>query len=211
MHAAPGGIVIKRLTIVAALLLFPLAATAQPLNELGVFISTSQFEDSEITDGLDTIEFDFDEDVGYGLLYNRFWTNSFSTEFAYQQIGADVSGSFQDITADLGGLDLDILSATGQIHFARSSLFSPYLGGGVAYISGEAGSIDQEELENTDLQDEVEFLANVGLNVIITPAFSFYVDGKYILYEARGEDDEAADPSLDINPLIISGGVRFRF
>jgi opacity protein-like surface antigen len=199
----------KRFFVFLILLLLPLFASAQS-NEFGVFISTSQFDDNEIEDAGDIFDLEFDEDMGYGVLYNRFWTNGFSTEFAYQKLGADLTLSFEDITEDVGELDLDILSATGQLHFARGTMFSPYIGGGVAYVSGEAGSIDPDELEDADLESEVEFLANAGLNVGLGKSFSVFLDGKYILYEARGEDDPD-DESLDINPLILSGGIKWRF
>lgn len=201
---------IKRIIIVLSLLLFPLAATAQN-NELGVFISTSQFEDSEIDDAGDVFDVEFDEDMGVGVLYNRFWLGgTFSTEFAYQRLGADLTLSFEDIREDVGELDLDILSATGQLHFARGSMLSPYIGGGLAYVSGEAGSIDPNEVDDVDLENEVDFLVNAGLNVGLGRSFAVFLDGKYILYEARGEGDDD-DESIDINPLIISGGVKFRF
>jgi opacity protein-like surface antigen len=202
--------VIKRTVIVLSLLLLPLIATAQPANEFGVFISTSQFDDSEISDGVDSFDVEFDEDMGYGVLYNRFWLGGFSTEFAYQQLGADLSVSFDEITEQVGELDLDILSATGQLHFGRGSMISPYIGGGVAYVSGEAGAIDEDELESADLENEVEWLVNAGLNIGLGQTFAIFVDGKYILYEARGEGDPDED-ALDINPLIISGGLKFRF
>jgi outer membrane protein W len=202
--------VIKRTFIVLSLLLFPLLATAQARNELGVFISTSQFEDSEITDGVDTADVEFDEDMGFGVLYNRFWTNSISTEFAYQRLGADATLSAPDIADQLGELDLDILSGTLQLHFGHGGMLSPYIGGGVAYVSAEAGSIDEDELEDEDLESEVEFLANAGLNIGLGQTFAIFVDGKYVIFEARGEND-ADDEALDVNPLIISAGIKFRF
>jgi opacity protein-like surface antigen len=180
------------------------------MNELGVFISTSQFDDSEINDAGDIFDVEFDEDMGYGVLYNRFWTGAFSTEFAYQKLGADLSVSFEDIVADAGDLDLDVLSATAQFHFMRGGMFSPYVGGGAAYISGQAGSIDQAELEDVDLESELDWLVNAGLNVNIGPSLGVYIDGKYISYEARGEDDPD-DTALDINPLVLSAGVKWRF
>jgi opacity protein-like surface antigen len=201
--------VLKRTVIVLSLLLLPLTAFAQN-NELGVFISTSQFDDNELSDGVDDFDVEFDEDMGYGVLYNRYWLSGFSTEFAYQRLGADLTVSLDDITDDAGELDLDILSATGQFHFARGSLLSPYIGGGVAYVSGEAGSIDGDELDTVDLETDLDWLVNAGLNVGLGRSFSLFLDGKYIMYEARGEDD-TDDEALDINPLIISAGVKLRF
>jgi outer membrane protein W len=180
------------------------------MNELGVFISTSQFENSQIRDAGDVFDVEFDEDMGVGLLYNRFWTNSFSTELAYQRLGADLTVRFQDVATQLGDLDLDVLSATAQFHFGRRSILSPYIGAGVAYISGEAGFIDADELQSADLRSEVEFLANAGLNLNLGRSFAIFLDGKYILYEARGRGD-SADDAVEINPLIIAGGIKWRF
>lgn len=200
---------IKRIgIIVLSLLVLPLTAAAQN-NELGAFISTSQLDESEINEAGDVFDVEFDEDMGFGVLYNRFWFGGFSTELAYQRLGADLTLSAEDITEDIGELDLDILSATAQLHFARGGIVSPYVGGGLAYISGEAGSIDEDELETVDLENETEFLANAGLNVNLG-RFAIFLDGKYILYEARGQGDPD-DEALELNPLIIAGGVKLRF
>ena len=200
---------IKRTIIILSLLLLPLTATAQ-MNDLGVFVSTSQFEDGEIDDAGDIFDVEFDEDMGVGILYNRFWTSGFSTELAYQRLGADLTLSAEDVAEDIGELDLDILSATAQLHFSRTAMISPYIGGGVAYVSGEAGSINEDELESTDLENEIDFLANAGLNVALGRSLTIFLDGKYVMYEARGEGD-SDDDAIDINPLILSGGLKWRF
>ena len=201
---------IKRLSLLFSLLvLLPFTASAQ-MNDLGVFISTSQFEESEIEDAGDIFDVEFDEDMGVGVLYNRFWTNSFSTEFAYQRLGADLTLSFNDVAEDVGELDLDMLSGTAQLHFMRGAIISPYVGAGVAYISGEAGSINQSELESVDLESTVDFLVNAGLNVGLGRGFAVFLDGKYVMYEANGEDDPDEE-ALELNPLIIAGGIKLRF
>ena len=200
----------KRLTLLFSLcLLLPLTASAQ-MNDLGVFISTSQFEESEIEDAGDIFDVEFDEEMGVGVLYNRFWTNSFSTEFAYQRLGADLTLSFEDVAEDVSELDLDMLSGTAQLHFLRGGMISPYVGAGVAYISGEAGAIDQTEIESVDLESTVDFLANAGINVSLGRGFAVFLDGKYVMYEANGEDDPDEE-ALELNPLIIAGGIKLRF
>jgi outer membrane protein W len=202
--------VIKRIGIlVLSLLVLPLTAAAQN-NELGVFISTSQLDESEINEAGDIFDVEFDEDMGFGLLYNRFWFGGLSTELAYQRLGADLTLSADDITEDIGELDLDVLSATAQLHFGRGGFIVPYIGAGLAYISGEAGAIDEGELDSVDLENELEFLANAGLTLGLGRSFAVFLDGKYIVYEARGQGD-TEDEALELNPLIISGGVKFRF
>lgn len=200
---------IKRSLVLLSLLTFPVLGFAQS-NDIGIFVSTSQFDDNEIQDAGDTFDLEFDEDMGYGVSFNHYWTPAFSTELAYQKLGADLTLSFEDIAADAGDLDLDVLTATGQFHFARNSLISPYIGGGAAYISGQAGSIDAAELEDADLEKEIEWLANAGINFNFGKSFGVFVDGKYILYEARAEGD-SEDDAVDINPLVIAAGIKFRF
>lgn len=200
---------IRRAVIVVVLVLFPIAAAAQS-NEIGLFVSTTQFDESEIRDGADIFDVRFDEQMGYGVLYNRFWTSGFSTEFGYQKLGADLTLSFGTIRENAGDLDLDVLSATGQFHFLRNGIVSPYIGAGAAYVSGEAGSIDVDELERVDLESEVDLLVNAGINFRIGGGTAIFIDGKYIAYSARGEGDPG-DESLDVNPLIIAAGVKFRF
>ncbi len=200
----------KRIVLLLSLLLLPIMATAQPMNEFGAFISTSQIDDSELRDGVDAFDIEFDEDMGYGVLYNRFWTSGFSTEFAYQQLGADLTLSVDDFRENAGDLDLDVLTATGQIHFLRGGLLSPYIGGGAAYVSGQAGAVDEDELDDVDLESDLDWLVNAGINIGIGRSFAIFLDGKYIMYEARGEDDPD-DVVLDVNPLVIAGGIKLRF
>ncbi|HVE70101.1 MAG TPA: OmpW family outer membrane protein [Thermoanaerobaculia bacterium] len=200
----------KRITLtLSLLLLLTIPATAQ-MNELGVFISTTQLEDGELDDAGDLFDVEFEEDMGVGLLYNRFWTSGFSTELAYQRLGADLTISADNFSEEIGSLDLDVLSATAQLHFARGAMIDPYIGGGVAYVSGQVGSIDADELEETDLENELELLANAGITVGLGRSLALFLDGKYIMYEARGEGDSDGE-AIDLNPLIISGGIKWRF
>src|SRR5687768_8218957 len=57
---------IRRTFLLLSLFLLPLTAAAQ-MNDLGVFISTSQLEDNEIDDAGDVFDLEFDEDMGVGI------------------------------------------------------------------------------------------------------------------------------------------------
>jgi outer membrane protein W len=201
-------------------LVFPLTLTAQGrANELGVFVSLPQFDSTSFEDEEEPdlgLELDFDENVGYGVSYNRYWTDHLSSEFTAQRLSGDiqvnVTGGPATITVDAGDIEMDVLSAGLQWHFGGASRFDPYIGGGVAYVSGEADvladpEVDPEETENVDLDSETTWLANAGINFRLTDAFSLNADAKYIAYEP---EDDAGD-SLDINPLVFSAGVKFRF
>jgi len=218
-----GGIVLSRIKwfAVLAVLAFPLSLAAQtPANELGVFVSASSFDDTTLPDDeLDVdVELEFDEQIGYGVSYNRFWTPQLSTEFAVQRLGGDIDVSIIDgpttITVDAGEIDLTAYSGTVQWHFGATGRFDPYVGGGVAYVTGDVDLIadpeDPESVDNVELENETTWLANAGINYRLTNSIAIGADAKYIAYEPKGKGD-ADDERVDVNPLVISAGVKFRF
>jgi outer membrane protein W len=203
--------------IAVAVLLVPVSLFAQaPSNELGVFISTSQFESTSFTDEDGTFEIGFDEDLGYGVSYTRFFTPSVAIEFGAQRLGGDVEVSFGapiNITAEAGEINLNVYSATAQYHFPHGKL-DPYIGGGVAYLTGDVDFIDDPEdpdsVSNADFDNELTWLANIGIGYAITDSVSIGADVKYIAYDPKAEGD-TDEGRVDVNPLVIAGGVKFQF
>ena len=209
-----------KLLLALAVLAFPLSLTAQPANELGVFVSLPKFDSTTIVDpelGIE-IELDFDEDMGYGVSYNRYWTPNLSTEFAVQNLGGDLEATVTDgttrITVDAGEINLMAYSGTVQWHFARGGRFAPYVGGGVAYMTGDidipSDPDDPDFVENIDLDNETTWLVNAGVNIGITDSIALAGDVKYISYDPKAEGD-TDEGRVDVNPLIFSAGVKFRF
>jgi outer membrane protein W len=206
--------------VALAVVVFPILAAAQqlPANDVGVWVSTAQFDETSETDpdiGAE-VSLEFDENVGYGVTFSHYWGNSLAVEFGAQKLGGDlnlsVEGPAADFTAKVGELDLQAYSATLQWHFARGSRISPYIGGGAAFVTADfdAEPIEGEPDEQVDLDNETTWLANAGINFALTPSLSLGIDGKYIAYEPKGEGDSDED-RLDVNPLVLSAGLRFRF
>lgn len=210
--------VTNRILLVLVVLAFPLALFAQPANEVGVWISTSQFDDTGFVDedGIE-LELSFDENIGYGVSFSHFWSQSLATEFSAQQLSADaeitVSGpGLPTFEIDGGELEVMVYAATAQWHFARGSRISPYVGAGAALVTGEVSGGDEIDGEDfsTDLENEFTWLANAGVNFGLTDSLSLGLDAKYIAYEpnAEGDDEEASE---ELNPLVFSAGLKFRF
>lgn len=214
----------KRFSLYTAVALFVFSVTlsAQPASELGLFVSQSGFDTTTFTDpevGVD-VEIEFDEDMGYGVSFNHYWTPALSTEFAAQTLGGDVqitiSDNLTDVTFDAGEVDLMAYSATLQWHFARGSRFSPYIGGGAALLTGDvefpvdATDPDNEDVETVDLENEFTWVANAGIDIGLTGSLAINADAKYFAYEPKGDGD-ADEDRLDVNPLVISAGIKFRF
>ena len=199
---------------------FPILAAAQqpPSNDVGVWVSTSQFDKTSETDpdvGAE-LSLEFDENIGYGVTFSHYWGNALALELGAQKLGGDlnlsVGGPATDFSAKIGELDLQAYSATLQWHFARGSRISPYIGGGAALVTADfdAEPIEGEPDEQVDLDNETTWLANAGVNFALTPSLSLGIDGKYIAYDPKGEGD-TDDERLDVNPLVFSAGLRFRF
>lgn len=182
-------------------------------SDVTVMITSSEFEDPSLSlDDTNTVSFEFDEDLGYGVSFNRYWTEAFSTDFAVHRITADLSAVANgDPVIDLGEIEARTFTAIGQWHFRRASRFSPYVGAGLAYVTGSFDVVDDEEGEATyDFEEETTWVANFGADINLNETFAIVLDGKYVQWEpvAEGDEDEV---SIDISPLMLSAGVRVRF
>lgn len=188
-----------------------LRAAAQS-SEVTVWIVDSELASSTIVDDGDSIDFDFEEQAGYGISFNRYWTNAFSTEFALQRYGADMTISSLGETFEAGALDVTSLTAMAQWHFNRDGRFSPYVGGGLAFIGGEfeiASDLDPDE-ETLDLESDITWTAAVGADVRLTEHIALTGEMKYVPWDAREEGD-VLDEGVEVDPVAFAAGVRFRF
>ncbi|MDQ3281048.1 MAG: outer membrane beta-barrel protein [Acidobacteriota bacterium] len=206
---------IKLFLVTLTLALFPLKSFAQSSthqNDVAVWISSTQFNDPSITDEGDRLSFELNENTGYGLSYNRYWTAGFSTELSLQKLGADVDIAFNDEPSVHAG-DLDATAWTGiaQYHFRRATRFSPYVGLGAAYLSGEFNPADVLESDGrVEFDNETSLVTNFGADINLTDRIAIALDAKYMKWEPRERDDDALD-RLDVSPLIVSAGLRVRF
>src|SRR5688500_480104 len=136
-------------------------------SDAGIWIVGSKLEESSFVDEGDELTIDFDEEVGFGISFNHFWTERFSTEIAAQTFGGDMNLTIDSATTDLtftaGELDATSVTAMGQLHFRRAARFAPYVGAGVARVWGEFDPIDNidepTESDPVDLEAETTWAA----------------------------------------------------
>jgi outer membrane autotransporter protein len=208
-----------RIGLTILILASTLSLSAQS-HEAGLFVSLPKFDSTPIVfnDGPLDVRGEYEEDLGYGISYNRYFSNRFSTEFAAQRLSADANIIIDDGTTEtstnLGSFDLLVLTGVAQWHFARGSRLSPYIGAGVSHITGEVTSSTDEGLnpdgpQSQDIESETSILANAGLNIRVTPSVALALDAKYLPYEAKVEGDQNQADTLD--PFVWSAGVKFRF
>jgi outer membrane protein W len=176
-----------------------------PSSEVGVWIE-------------EDISGDFDRDLGYGISLNHYWTERFSTELSAQKFTADTTlvrdgllggfCGFGELPQELpvvivfhGSTQIEVTAVTAmaQLHFNRAGRVAPYLGAGVAHLSGDAG-----------LDSEITWAASAGLDYRMTDRLFLTGELKFVPWSAIAED--AADGErVDIDPLIAAVGVKMRF
>jgi outer membrane protein W len=187
-------------------------------SDVGVWLVGSKLAESTLVDEGDAIEVDFDENLGYGVSFNHFWTDAFSTEVAAQKFGADLilhaPIAAGGLSINGGDVDITSITAMGQWHFRRATRFAPYIAGGIARISGEFDPVDDpDDPANSgadDLESETTWAAAVGANVRMTESIFFVGELKYIPWSAVAKDDPTGE-SLDVDPMTFSAGVKVRF
>ena len=81
--------IVYRVVFVMFLAVMSLRAFAQ--TEVGVSLNRAAFDTVELTEDGEEVIIDFDEGVGFGISFNHYWTNAFSTEIAAQGFGADMT------------------------------------------------------------------------------------------------------------------------
>jgi outer membrane protein W len=207
---------VKKLVLIIIALFATPTVSAQTLSntDAAVWITDSEFNDPSITEEGETLDVDFDENTGYGISFNHFWVSSFSTELAYHKFSADMDASFDGGPRfEAGEVDASSLTGIAQWHFRRGTRFSPYVGAGAAYMSGEFDPVDFEGEDNfnVEFEDEFTWAANFGANINLTDRLAIGLDAKYIDWEPRAEDDEEVSDRVDLSPLVLSAGLRVRF
>jgi outer membrane protein W len=196
------------LVLVAAL-----PALAQAPVDISVFASWVDAQgDTIFAEGPET---NFESGDGFGVAVNWFWGRSLSTELSASALkmdaGLDLGG---EPFVDLGSIDLTAISLTFQYHFARDSVIDPYLGVGAAWVMVEDLESDDLDLLFGPLEadDEFTYVLNAGLGIRLTQSFGLYLDAKYMPLEiATRAAGDTEDTKLEIDPMIISAGIRIRF
>ena len=208
-----------RFIALAILVLGSSAAFAQG-TDVALWGSWAQFGSQDIEDPDLDVSLEFEGGIGFGASANWFWGDHFSTELFGMAMSVESELEFgfpgQDPTeAELGSFDMTAIMFTGQWHFAPDSRIDPYLGIGAAYVLIDDLAVEPDspfEVATVEIDDEFTFLANAGVGIAFTPGFGMNLDVRYIPLEpasqALGDPDEVV---LELNPLIVSLGLRWRF
>ncbi|HVE72170.1 MAG TPA: OmpW family outer membrane protein [Thermoanaerobaculia bacterium] len=185
-------------------------------TDVSVWVVDSELSESTVNDGDDSVVFDFEEDIGWGLSFNRHWTRSFSTELSLQKYGAEMNVTPEgEGQVDVGDLEVTSLTLMGQWHFRRDSRLSPYVGAGLSLMRGEfefaPDVVEDPAPEQITLEREIGYALSFGANVNLTDHLALTGEMKFTPWDARERDGLQLDEPVEVDPVTFSAGVRFRF
>jgi len=162
---------------------------------------------------------------GYGASLNMFFAPTLSVEFGASRItpSATFIPSVAGVPTFTGTkVRMTPITGTLQWHFLANHSFDPYIGLGGAYVmfnstsnivnSGGTG------FESVGFSDRGGPLANAGVSIGFGRSVGLIFDAKYIRLRGNGTTNFGTGAGVtptaatfDLNPLILSGGIRFGF
>ncbi|MBW3564041.1 MAG: outer membrane beta-barrel protein [Acidobacteria bacterium] len=185
------------------------------------WLDTDTHEEIEGSSDRNDVRLELEDDTGYGVAVNFYLGSRFSTEIGLSLIEPDVittetndqSGTFINTT------DVEVIPVTAvlQYHFNPDGPFDLYIGGGVAYVlvdDVEGDNVDQAGFDRIAIDEDAGFAANIGLNYWFGNTFGLNIDAKYVPLESSANvifGSGTTTDEININPLLLSGGISIRF
>ena len=204
----------------AVLFVFAMFAVTTPLAaqnlEVGGWFTMDRIDETANPAGM----FDPGRSTGYMLSVNKFFgATSVELAGAYQIHDTTFTATDSEDSVDIGQLQVVPLTATIQRHFLRDSLFSPYIGVGVAYLL--TGDVEEDilseelDIELIEISDEISWTAQVGINFILSETLAVGLEAKYIPVTAEshfiGNAGTGEGVDFEMNTLMISAGLKYRW
>ncbi|HEX8172433.1 MAG TPA: OmpW family outer membrane protein [Thermoanaerobaculia bacterium] len=196
----------------ATLLLCCLALTA-PLfaqsNALTLWLTTSHNADGgPVGDPADNLRAQFDDGSGYGASYSRALPHRLSAEIAAFRVSAGASLRDPDETVSAGDVEITPITAMLRLDVIRAGAFSAHVGAGAAYVMVD--DLSSRELQfagagTINLDDETTYVAGAGAEWSFG-RWAIAADARYLPLTLHAPNGE-----VDLDPLLLSAGVRVRF
>jgi outer membrane protein len=118
-------------------------------------------------------------------------------------------------TADLGRAQIFPVSAVLQWHLSEHGTIRPYLGAGVAHvILRDVNRSIAPSATGIHFKDPTGLVVDGGLEFNLSKRFGIYGDARYIPVETKSTASFTGTSSavtLNVRPLIVSGGIAWRF
>jgi outer membrane protein W len=203
-------------TLIALLIVIITTPLAAQSTEIGVsLVSQINNGGGRFVEGQD-VTASFANGSGFGLSLARAFNPRISGELAVFRTSSNAQvneGSTR--IANLGDLELTHIIAMARYHFLPGRRVDVFVAGGLAYV--DADDLDSADLRALDLAPvriDSKTVGTVGAGLVfsVTPRIGISVDARYIPFDisARANDDPE-DIKLDLNPVLVGVGIKFKF
>jgi outer membrane protein len=126
-----------------------------------------------------------------------------------------IVGSDFIATADLGRVQIFPISAILQWHLSEHGTIRPYLGAGVAHvILRDVNHSVTSSATGIHFKDPTGLVVDGGLEFNLSKRFGIYGDARYIPVETKSTASfvgTSSEVKMNVRPLIVSGGIAWRF
>lgn len=162
---------------------------------------------------------------GYGASLNAFFAPTLSLELGASRINP--GPTFTPAIAGIGAFTgtkvrMTPITAALQWHFLANHSFDPYVGLGGAYVMFNSRTnitnAGATGFQSVHFSDRGGPLADAGIGFGFGHSFGLIVDAKYIRLRGNGTTNfgngagtTPTAATFDLNPLIVSAGIRFGF
>lgn len=178
-----------------------------------VWASQAEVDETEFPDLFAT---DFESVFSYGASASMFFTPHFAGEVSVFSLRSDAALLLDGgAPLDLGKLELMPVMVGAQYHILGQSRFDPYIGAGGAYVMAEnlfSADLESVSLGTLELENKLTYYLNAGIGIQLTRGLAIVADGRYIAYETASESTvTGVSQDLELNPMVLSAGLRLRF
>ncbi|MEA2328111.1 MAG: outer membrane protein [Thermoanaerobaculia bacterium] len=156
---------------------------------------------------------------GAGIGLNFFLSDRVSIEVKAaaleSRLRVRIVGSDFIATADLGRAQIFPISAILQWHLSEHGTIRPYLGAGVAHvILRDVNHSVTSSATGIHFKDPTGLVVDGGLEFNLSKRFGIYGDARYIPVETKSTASfvgTSSEVKMNVRPLIVSGGIAWRF
>lgn len=214
-HLPPAPTARKEIASMKNLLLAAIIFIALPLaaqqTSVTVWVSSQQNDSGTSSD-----DARIDNGSGFGLSLARHFTPRLSGELAVFRTSSttrllDGFGDFVDI----GDLEMMPVTAMLRWHFRSGQPLGMYVGAGIAHVMVddiESALLRANGIDSIEVGDETTGIVGVGVTYDFSDRWGIAADARYMPLSLSGGPAGTEElVEADLDPLILSAGVRLRF